>query len=122
MCTACCVVMVALSGRMSTETGRRSPWRRALITGCMSWTMCIYVIAMQPPEKRAAIWTRLSGAFSNASGIGDLVQDPHGHLQYVLEQEHLVKYVALFVLFKLLARVFRKRVERASEAHEKKED
>ena len=72
---------------------------------------------MQPPEKKAAIWMRVSSAFQDASGIGEFLQDPQGHLQYVMEQD-FVKLLSLCVLLKLLARFFRSRVERAAEAED----
>ena len=106
--------MVTMNG---VQPRRRSPWRRVFLTGCISWSICIYIIVMQPPEKKAAIWMRVSSAFRDASGIGEFLQDPQGHLQYVMEQD-FVKLLSLCVLLKLLARFFRSRVERAAEAEE----
>ena len=111
--------MASAQGCTSPETSRRSFWRRTLITGCISWSMLFYVVATQPPEKRAALWMRLSDAFHNATIIGNLAQD--GNLATQGHLEHVAKYAALFVLFKLIARTFQKRVERRAGANEKKD-
>ena len=114
--------MASAQGCTSPETSRRSFWRRTLITGCISWSMLFYVVATQPPEKRAALWMRLSDAFHNATIIGNLAQDAQdGNLAMQGHLEHVAKYAALFVLFKLIARTFQKRVERRAGANEKKD-
>ncbi len=106
--------------KLASPQRQDRPWRRAFYTGLASFSFLCYTLLNLPTEERAAFFDRMFGPTARLAiwnSVSRLATDPVGIITREVSEQienggTLAKTVSLFILFKMLALFFRKRVER----------
>ena len=85
-----------------------SGWRRAFVTIGVGLCYTGYALSKKTAEEREIFWQNLGS--SVGKGVSNFAANP----VQIMEQSSMLKYVALYVFFKIAANIFRNRVERAA--------
>jgi uncharacterized SAM-dependent methyltransferase len=85
-----------------------SAWRRAFVTITVGVCYVGYTLSNKSQEERDAFWQKLGTGLGN--GASNFAANPMA----VMQQSNMLKYVAVYVLFKVAASIFRSRLERAA--------